>query len=559
MDDRVKDLREAWEKEIKEVYEKKLKFTLPEYHNESGIPLKYTYDAGDIPDITPEMPGQFPYTRGIRALGNQYTPWMIQQIHGYGSGEDTRERSDVLTKEGMKGYGEQRVVLVDLDPATSVGLAPDDPRVKGLCGLAGVMIYTEEDLDDLLKGLDLSKTRFSPIPRYTDPQILATYVVYAEHRGYKPEQLNGQSMNMMDLFCTQIGGPTPETKLKMAVDLIKYCTLNIPRWNHTNLSSYPIGEAGATPAQEIAIAFSAAIDLIQGGIKAGLDPDEFVPRFSSQIHLGLSFFEEIAKLRAWRRMWARLMKERFGCKNPRSLQYRMHVQTSGISLTAQQPLNNIARTTLEALAAVLGGVQSIHTDSYDEAIGLPSEEAAITAMRVNQIILHETNVPCVSDPLGGSYYVEWLTDKIEEESTQILQDIENHGGFTECDKTGFIRQMMANESIKRQKQINNGERIIVGLNKYIQKEEAELSPFTIDAEKNRLTAVERIQQWRRSRDNDKVKEAMDNIRDVMTKYDSLEKAGNLLPALIEAARVKCTIPEMTQAILDVSGGRVIPM
>lgn len=556
---KARKTEEDWKKEVIDNYQKKLNFEVPKYVTESGIPLKCVYTPCDVADSQVEMPGVYPYTRGLRALGYQYMPWMIQQIHGYGSGEDTRGRSDVLTKEGMKGYGEQRVVLVDLDPATTVGFAPDDPRVKGICGLAGVMIYTEEDLDGLLGGLDLSQTRFSPIPRYTDLPILATYIVYAEKRGYKPSQLNGQSMNMMGLCCTEIGGPTPETKLKLVVDEIKYCTLNMPRWNHVNISGYPIGEAGATPAQELAIVLSAAIDLTEGGIKAGLDPDDFVPRFSSQVHLGMDFFEEIAKLRAWRQMWANIMKERFGCQNPRSLQYRMHVQTSGVSLTAQQPLNNIARTTLEVLAAVLGGVQSIHTDSWDEAIGLPSEAAAITAMRINQIILHETGVPYVSDPLGGSYYIEWLTNKVKEEATNVLQQIEAHGGFTECDKTGFIRQMLERESIKRRQQVDSEERVIVGLNRYTQKEETKFAPFAIDPEENRRVAIDRIQRWRRNRDNDKVKEALDKVRDVMIKYDSLDKAGNLMPALIDAARAKCTVDEMTQAILDVAGGRVIPI
>ncbi len=556
---KARQMEEDWEKEVTDNYQKKLNFKVPKDVTESGIPLKCVYTPYDVADSQVEMPGVYPYTRGLRALGHQYMPWMIQQIHGYGSAEDTRGRSDVLTKEGMKGYGEQRVILVDLDPATTVGFAPDDPRVKGMCGLAGVMIYTEEDLDDLFRGLDLSQTRFAPIPRYTDLPILATYIAYAEKRGYKPSQLNGQSMNMMGLCCTEIGGPIPETKLKLAVDLIKYCTLNMPRWNHTNVCGYNIGESGATPAQELAIVLSVAIELTEGGIKAGLDPDDFVPRFSSQVHLGMNFFEEIAKLRAWRRMWAKIMKERFGCKNPRSLQYRMHVQTSGTSLTAQQPLNNIARTTLEVLAAVLGGVQSIHTDSWDEAIGLPSEEAAITAMRINQIILHETGVPYVSDPLGGSYYIEWLTNKVAEEATKVLQQIEDHGGFTECDKTGFIRQMLDRESIKRRQQIDSGERVIVGLNRYIQREETKFAPFAIDSEENQKVAIERIQRWRRNRDKDKVKEALDSIRDTMIKYDSLEKAGNLMPALIDAARAKCTVDEMTQAILDVAGGRVIPI
>jgi len=559
MDERAKNLREEWEREIKDTYEKKLKFSLPQRHNESGIELKNVYDPLDIADTPPEMPGQYPYTRGIRALGYQHTPWMIQMLHGYGTGEETRRRTDFLLKEGMRGYGEeQAVVLLQVDPPTTVGFDPDDPRAFGAVGLGGASVSTLEDLDNLLKGYDLPKTRFAPNTRFTCLPMLAMYIVYAEQMGYKPSELNGQSQNdpLTRWITTDIGGPTPSTQFKLRMELIKYCSQNIPRWNHTNLCGYLYGETCASPAQELGIVMAEAVETIEAGIKAGLDPDDFVPRFSSQVHLGMSFFEEIAKLRAWRRMWARTMNERFHCQNPRSLQYRIHVHTGGSSLTMEQPLNNIVRATLQVLASVLGGVQSLHTCSYDEAIGLPSEDAVRTAIRVNQLILHETGIPDVSDPLGGSYYAECLTNKIEEEASKVMNEIEKRGGFSKCVEDGWLRRLLERQMLEWRQKVDNEEQIIVGLNKFKTGEKVDVPPFIIKAKETSEIAAERVKRWKTSRDNAKVKRALEDVKETMQKYDSIEKAGIFMPALLDAARAKCTLGEMMGAIYDVTGGRV---
>jgi methylmalonyl-CoA mutase N-terminal domain/subunit len=559
MDDRVKGSREKWEKELTEVYEEKLHFSLPEYKNESGISLKYVYDADDAGDIPPEMPGQYPYTRGIRGLGYQYAPWMIQMLHGFGTSDETRSRTEFLLKEGMRGYGEDNpVVLIEVDAPTTVGLDPDDPLAFGAVGLGGPSVTTLEDLERLLGGYDLSKTRFAPNTRFSCLPMLALYVVFAESRGYKPEQLMGQSQNdaLTRWLTTDIGGPAPRTQQKLRVELIKYATEHIPKWNHTNLSGYHYGEMCATPAQQLGIVMSQAVELIRDCVKAGLTPDDFVPRFSSQIHMGMSFFEEIAKLRAWRRMWAKTMRERFGCRSPRSLQYRMHVHTGGSSMTTEQPLNNIVRSTLQVLASVLGGTQSLHTCSYDEAVGLPSEEAVRTAIRVNQVMRHETGIPAVSDPLGGSYYLESLTGRIEEEAARMMSGIEERGGFCKSVEDGFLRHLLSDHVIRWREDLDAGQRTVVGVNRFKSDVRTEIPRFATDAGKASEVAVERIREWRRSRNEDESKRALANVEQAMRSYDTLEKAGILMPALISAARARCTLGEMMGAIYRADGGRV---
>ena len=289
MDEHASDLRQAWEKEFHDIYQKKLGFALPQYYNESGIQLKPVYDSLDIVDVPPEMPGQYPYTRGLRALTYQYMPWMIQMLHGYGTSEETRSRSEYLLKEGMRGYGDNPVILVDLDPSTHCGFDPDDPAVRGTVGLGGVTLHTQADLDVLLGGLDLTKTRVAINTRFTCLPMLALYLDYAMGRGYKPAELNGQSQNNPGSrwITTDIGGPTPSTQFKLRIELIKFVTQNMPQWNHTNLCGYVLSEMNASPAQEMGIIMAEAIDLIEGGIKAGLHPDSFVGRFSSQVHLGM--------------------------------------------------------------------------------------------------------------------------------------------------------------------------------------------------------------------------------------------------------------------------------
>ena len=556
--DKVDTMTKDWKKEVEEVYEKKLKFTSPQYTSESGIPVKYVYSPEDIKNSEPEMPGVYPYTRGNRALAYQYMPWMIQLLHGYGTGEETRERTKYLIREGMKGYGDTPAVLFAVDTPTHCGFDPDDPKSRGMIGLGGVNISTMDDIHALLKDYDLPKTRVADNIRFSCLPFLAMYVAYAEGRGHKPGELNGQSQNGLGNRCltTNLPSPVPDAQYKLEIELIKYSCQNIKRWNHTNLCGYVLGEMNATPAQELGIILSKAVDLVEGGIKAGLKPDDFASRFSSQVHLGMDFFEEIAKLRALRRMWAKIMKERFGCKDPKSLQYRIHVHTAGSSLTSQQPLNNISRATIQVLACVLGGVQSMHTNSYDEAIGLPSEEAVRTAIRINQIVLHETGVPHVTDPMGGSYYIETLTNEVEEAGKKVMSEIESRGGYFQCIKNGWLRGLLEKQSIKWRQEVDSGERAVVGLNKFTIDEEEVVPAFTIYQPEIEEEVIKRIETWRANRDNSKVKDSLEKVKESMSNYESVEKAGILMPSLIEAAKAKCTLGEMMEAIVEVSGGRI---
>ncbi|MHC1566977.1 MAG: methylmalonyl-CoA mutase family protein [Candidatus Syntropharchaeia archaeon] len=551
----AKKKEEEWKKKVSEVYEKKLNFKPRKYTTSSGIPLKYVYFPSDIENAEIDVPGEYPYTRGLRPLSYQYMPWMIQMLHGYGLPEETRKRTEKLMREGMAGYGGQPVFLVQLDMPTTFGYDPDTPEARGWVGVAGASIFTLEDIDALLRGFDLKKTRFAPNCRNTDIPMLSMYIAYAEGRGYKPGELNGQSQNRLKTtwMCSNVPCFRPKEQLKLQIELIKYTTLNMPRWNHTNLCGYILGESCASPVEELAFILAEVIELTEAGIEAGLNPDDFVPRFSTQMHMGMDFFEGIAKIRAARKMWAEIMKERFNCKNPRSLQFRIHVQTSGRSLTGQQPLNNIARTTLQVLACTLAGVQSIHTASYDEALGLPTEEAARTAMRINQIILHETNIPAVTDPLGGSYYVEWLTERVKEEAQKVLDEIERRGGFVKCMESGWFSSKLGEQMHRLYDEIEKKERIIVGVNKFTVEEEEKIPIFEINQEEVERRAIERIKKWKENRDKSKVESALDNVRKVAEKYESLDQAGNLLPAMIEAAKVKCTLGEMTRVLYDVYG------
>lgn len=549
---------EQWRQRVDESYKKKLGFTPPQYSTESGIPLKYMYTPADVPGAGVEVPGEYPYTRGIRELGYQYAPWMIQMLHGYGTSEETKKRTEFLIKEGMRGYEEQQAVaLLQVDPPTTCGYDPDDPRARGTVGLTGVSISTMEDLDILLGQYDLKRTRVALNTRFSCLPMLAMYLVYAEGKGYKPADLNGQSQNDAPTrwITTDIGGPMPAAQRKLRVELIKYATLNIPRWNHTNLCGYLYGELGATPAQELGIVLSQAVELVADCAGARLKPDDVVPRFSSQVHVGMDFFEEIAKLRAWRRMWARIMRDRFDCRNPRSLQYRIHVQTGGSSMTAQQPMNNIIRAALQVLASVLGGVQSMHTASYDEAIGLPSEVAVRTAIRTNQVILHETNIPAVTDPLGGSYYVEWLTARVEQEASKVLADIEGRGGFMRCIESGWLRSLLDRRCVQWRDEVDEGKRVVVGVNRFQLAGKEDIPPFASDTEEAERASISRVKRWKENRDADAVRVALEQVRNAFAGFDSMGKAGQLMPALMQAARNRCTLGEMMEALVEAGGGR----
>lgn len=547
-----------WEKKVKQIYEQKMGHELAEFKTSSNIPIKYAYGPQDIQDKDPNyvMPGIFPFTRGLYPLTYQYTPWMTQMLHGYGLPDHTRKRMDKLVKEGMSGHTGVIPFNVECDLATAHGYDPDDPLVKGAVGVSGVTVSKMEDLEIMFDGFDLKRTRVVLTTKgINDLAILAMYIVYGRKGGYQPRQLMGQSQNRTknSFITSNVRGFLPENQLKLQLELIKYTTLNMPRWNHTNLCGYNLRETGITAVQEVAFTLAEAIELTEAGIKAGLDPDDFVSRFSTQLAIGIDFFEEIAKFRAFRKVWARVMKERFDCKKEQSYMLRVHGHTAGSSLTAQQPLNNIIRATLEVLSAAFGGVQSMHTASYDEAINLPSEEAVTTALRLNQIIQHESGITRVSDPLGGSYFVEYLTGKMEEEVLKVIDEIEERGGFTKCMTTGWFKEQIEREAYNWRERVNNGEISVIGLNKFKAEEKFDVPVFTLEQEKTEKVAIERIKRWKENRDNAQVRSVLSKVKTRAKEFETVEQTGRLMPAVLEAMEAKCTIGEVTEALFEALG------
>ncbi len=554
----AKRCKDEWGKKVKRIYEDKLKIKMSGFKTNSDIPLKYVYGPQDVQEQAENygMPGVYPYSRGLYPLTYQYTPWMTQFLHGYGLPDHTRERMEKLLKEGMAGNKGTLAFNVECDLATAHGYDPDSPLVKGAVGVSGVTVSKMEDLEIMFNGFDLARTRVVLTTKgINDLAILGMYIVYGKKRGYEPKKLMGQSQNRIknSFITSNVRGFLPMNQLKVQVELIKYTTLNMPNWNHTNLCGYNLRETGITAVQEVAFTLAEAIELIEEGIKAGLAPDDFVSRFSTQLAIGMDFFEEVAKFRAFRKIWAKVMKERFNCKKEKSFMLRVHAHTAGSSLTAQQPLNNVIRTTMEALSAALGGVQSMHTSSYDEAINLPSEEAVTTALRVNQIMQHESGITNVSDPLGGSYFVESLTGKMEEEILKIIDVIEKKGGFTKCMVNGWFKEQIEKEAYEWREKVNKGEITIVGMNKYKKEEQFDVPVFTLEQEKTEKIAIERIKKWKKNRNNTKVKSVLAKVKKCAKDFEVIEQAGILMPAVFEAMEAKCTIGEVTEALFETLG------
>lgn len=546
-----KQLEEQWQERCLQLYGKEFKATTA-----SGIPVKPVYNASDIEDIDYKeigVPGEYPYTRGIYPVHYQFQPWMNQLNLGYGLPEQARERMDLLRKEGMTGYFGAEAYNLPHDLVSKAGCDPDDPEARGLVGQGGVNVSTIEDLDRLFHDLPLDKTHIVQNIGSATMVGLAMFIVYAETRGYEPRKLNGNSMNWLyKAPLVDYAMFPPKGAFKLMVEFIRYCTKNMPRWNTTNLCGYFVEEAGGNAIQEAAFTLATGIAITEECIKVGLNPDDFLPRFGFQFAQGNDFFEEIAKVRAVRRIWAKINKERFGCTNPRAMQVRMHSHTSGASLVAQQPLVNVVRAALHTLGAVLAGTNSIHTSAYDEALGLPAEEAATLALRTQQVVLHETYIPNVSDPLAGSYFMEWLTNRMEEEAFKLIQKIEELG-YIKCWETGWFREELARTAYSWRESLEKGERIIVGLNKYVSGEEQKIPVFKVDPKIEEI-AMDRVRKFREKRNQAKVREALENLREVARRVnEEWPQGGELMPAVIEAARSEATLGEMQGVLKEVFG------
>ncbi|MEM3626857.1 MAG: methylmalonyl-CoA mutase family protein [Candidatus Bathyarchaeia archaeon] len=518
-----------------------------EFRNHSGIMIKGLYTPEDIKEIDYMrdlgFPGEYPFTRGLHATMYRGRLWTMRMFAGYGTAEDTNKRFKYLLSEGETGLS------TAFDYPTIMGYDSDHPMARGEVGVCGVAVSSLQDMEILFSGIPLDKVTTSMTINGPAPMLLAMYIAVGDKQGVPREKLGGttQNDNLKEFFAQKLCIFPPKPSVKLTTDVIEYCARHLPKWNPVSISGYHIREAGATAVQELAFTLYDGITYVESTLERGLKVDDFAPRLSFFFASHNDFFEEIAKFRAARRLWAKLMKERFHAKNPRSMWMRMHVQTSGCTLTPQQPLNNIVRTTIQALAAVLGGAQSLHTNSFDEALCLPTEEAVRVALRTQQIIAYESGVTNTVDPLGGSYYVEALTNEMEEKAMEYIQKIDDMGGAIAAIEKGFFQREIAESAYRYQREIEKKERIIVGVNEYaIEGEECPIELLRIDPKVER-EQIARLQKLRRERDNRKVKEVLEKL------HYAAEKNENLMPIIIEAVKAYATLGEITDVLRKVYG------
>src|SRR5450432_1403701 len=519
----------------------------------SGIPVRASYGPDDVgPDLGYDTklgdPGGYPFTRGPYASMYRGKLWTMRMFSGFGTPEDTNRRFSFLLAQGQTGLS------TAFDMPTLMGLDPDDPRSAGEVGREGVSVASVADMERLFADIPLAEVTTSMTINAPAVALLAFYVVAAERRGIPPEALGGTIQNdMLKEFIAQkewICGVRPH--LRIVRDMMVFCTKRMPRWNTISVSGYHIREAGATAVQELAFTLADGIGYVELGRQAGLDVDEFAPRLSFFWDVHNDFFEEIAKLRAARRMWARIMRERFGAENPRAWMLRAHAQTAGVSLVAQQPLNNVVRTTTQALAAVLGGTQSLHTNSFDETYALPTEDAATLALRTQQVIAEESGVPAVADPLGGSWFVEALTDRMEAEATRLLETIDGMGGMVRAVELGWPQREIAEAAYRYQRQIDAGERPVVGVNTHATAPSgAEAIPtLKIDMAPEEQPR-RRVAAVRAGRDDAACRAALDRLH--LTCAADQNVGGNIMVDVLEAARRDATLGEICRVFRDVFG------
>jgi methylmalonyl-CoA mutase, N-terminal domain len=522
---------------------------MPERENNvttSSVPIQRLYtpvDNGGI-DYTRDLgfPGEYPYTRGVQPTMYRAKSWTMRMFAGFGTAEDTNVRFHYLLKQGQTGLS------TAFDMATLYGYDTDHPMATGEFGKCGVAISSLADMEVLFNGLPLDKITTSMTINSPAAAIWAMYIVNAEKRGVPLEKLGGTLQN--DILKEYIAQKEflfpPEPSMRLVVDTIEFGTRYMPRWNTISISGYHIREAGATAVQELAFTIADGLAYVEAALARGLKIDEFAPRLSFFFDVHNDLFEEIAKFRAGRRIWAKLMRERYGAKDPRSWMMRCHAQTAGVSLTAQQPENNIVRTTIQALAAVLGGTNSLHTNSLDEALALPTEKAVLIALRTQQVIAHESGVANTVDPLGGSYFVEALTDETEHAAQAYLEQIDALGGVLACIQNGFFQREIAESAYRYQQEIDAHKRTIVGVNDYVLEEKIKVPTLYIDYE-GQKSHLERLQRVRRERDQANVKRALDNLRRVC------DQTENTMPAILEAVRAYATLGEIMDVFRSAFG------
>jgi methylmalonyl-CoA mutase, N-terminal domain len=509
----------------------------------SGQEVKPVYTAADLPDLEEiGLPGQYPYTRGVYDSMYRGRLWTMRQFAGFGTAEETNARFRYLLDHGQTGLS------TAFDMPSLMGHDSDHPRSLGEVGREGVALDTLDDMETLFHGIPMGEVSTSMTINAPAAVMLAFYVVAAERQGVPAEQLAGTiQTDILKEYIAQKEWCFPiEPAMRLVTDMIEFCTRRMPKWHPVSISGYHIREAGSTAQQELAFTLKDGFTYVERAIERGLDVDDFAPRLSFFFNAHIDFFEEIAKYRAARRIWARELRETYGAKNERSMLMRFHTQTAGVSLTAQQPLNNIVRTAIEALAGVLGGTQSLHTNSFDEALALPTEEAVRVALRTQQIIAHETGVVNTADPLGGSYFVEALTDKMEEAAHEYFAKIDELGGMVRAIEQNYPQREIADASFRYQSEVESGQRIVVGVNGYQVGDEPPLELLRIAPELERKQ-VGRVQAVRAGRDASVVESALTALR------EAAATDTNLMEPLLDCARAHCTEGEIIQSLQTVFG------
>ncbi len=511
-----------------------------EFRNHSDILIKRLYTPEDVKEMDYMhdigFPGEYPFLSGVHATMYRGRLWTMRLFAGFGTAKDTNDRFKYLLKEGESGLS------TAFDYPTIMGYDSDHPMAEGEVGVCGVAISSLQDMKTLFDGIPLDKVTTSMTINGPASMLLAMYIAVGDKQGVPREKLGGttQNDNLKEFFAQKLCIFPPKPSVKLTTDIIEYCARHLPRWNPVSISGYHIREAGANAVQELAFTLYDGISYVESTLERGLKVDDFAHRLSFFFASHNDFFEEIAKFRAARRLWAKIMKDRFHAKKPRSMWMRMHIQTSGCTLTPQQPLNNIVRTTIQALAAVLGGTQSLHTNSFDEALCLPTEEAVRVALRTQQIVAHESGVTHTIDPLGGSYYVEALTNEMEERTLEYIRTIDEMGGAIAAIEKGFFQKEIADSAYKYQKEIDGKKRTIVGMNEYtIEEKECPVKLLRINP-KVEQEQVARLQKLKRERDHRKVEEALGKL------HYAAEKDENLMPIIIEAVKAYATIGEITE-------------
>ena len=538
--------KEAWEKNCFRPFLKQNPERLPRFSTVSDKEINVLYTPEDIPQIDYlkdiGFPGQYPFTRGVQPSMHRGRLWTMRMFSGFGSAEDTNQRYKYLLFQGQTGLS------VAFHYPTLMGYDSDSPRARGEVGQCGVAIDSLKDMEILFDGIPLDKVTTSMTINPPAAILLAMYIAVAEKQGVSKQEIGGTIQNDMlkEFIAQKTFMLPPRPSLRLIVDTVEYCTKEVPRWNTISISGYHIREAGSTAVQELAFTLADGIGYVQACVERGMEVDDFAPRLSFFFNSHIDFFEEIAKFRAARRLWARVMQERFRAKNPRSWMLRFHTQTAGCSLTAQQPYNNIVRTAFEGLAAVLGGTQSLHTNSMDEVYAVPTERAATIALRTQQIIAEEAGLTNTIDPLAGSYFVESLTNQMEEEAMKYISKIDELGGIIRAIELGYPQQEIANAAYAYQKQLERKEKIVVGVNRYQMEEKETIDYLKIDPEMERRQ-VARVQETRRNRNNGLVQERLAGLR------KAAQGSENLMPFILAAVKEYATLQEVCDVFREVFG------